>query len=99
MGLFIHILMAVGHLILVMIDITAFFLIIRLIYRRWPVKALSSFDAAGKPLVDELTRHVGDRWQRLDGSRTLSLLQELILTLALLTAVRLLLSGLLASIT
>jgi hypothetical protein len=56
MGLFHNLLLSIVHLLLVALDITGFFLLVKLIYWRWPRPWLLPWEQLGNSLVEHLTR-------------------------------------------
>lgn len=95
MGLFGHLIVGVVHLVLVALDIMVFFLIVRLVFRRWTVAALKALDDVGAPLIDRVLPGVGERigWSSFNGSGgpgSLALLLVIVLGLTRMVAVSLL---------
>ena len=63
-GLFGHLLIVAIHLIVIALDVTFFFLLVRCLANRWPVALFAAFDNIGSSLVDPLLHIV----QPLGGS-------------------------------
>jgi hypothetical protein len=53
-GLFGHFIIAVIHMVVIALDITAFFLIMRLLAIKWPILLFETFDRIGASLIDPL---------------------------------------------
>lgn len=54
MGILINLLLSFVHLVLIAIDVTIFFVLIRILCYRWHSPWLESFNFAGQPLVNRL---------------------------------------------
>ena len=67
MGLLELILFSVIYLALIALDIIGFFLIVRLLYMRWPARWLAVWDQAGTPLMDGLCRQTRKSIPQLGG--------------------------------
>ncbi len=88
MVLFVDLLSAVLNGILVAVDVALFFIVVRVINRRWPTKRLSALDRWAAPVVEGLLQIV-DRLERNFGlSRRLSTTGKLVLLWVVLTLVR-----------
>lgn len=61
MGILENLLAGALHLVVVAIDVVAFFFIVRLLVARWPIAWLKALDGAGTPLVDGLYETLGKR--------------------------------------
>ena len=57
MGIIINLLFSFIHLALVGIDLTVFFVLVRILSYRWHPAWLKSFDSVGKPLLDTLNNY------------------------------------------
>lgn len=71
-----------------MIDIAAVFILIRLACSHAAVPLLVTYNTAGRPLVDGLLRLTQDAWWRFGGCRVLTDWQKLLLALSGLSVVR-----------
>jgi hypothetical protein len=58
MGILPNLLLSFVHLLLIAIDVTTFFVLIRILCHRWHFSWLESFNSVGKPLVDGFTVHI-----------------------------------------
>lgn len=61
MDIMVNLFVGVLHLIVVAIDVVAFFFIVRLLVTRWPIAWLKALDGAGAPVVDGLYETLGKR--------------------------------------
>ena len=64
MGILINLLLSSVHLVLIAIDVTTFFVLIRILCYRWHSPWIESFNSVGKPLVDRLnngTQQIANR--------------------------------------
>ena len=58
MGILPNLLFSFVHLLLIAIDVTTFFVLIRIFCHRWHLSWLEPFNSVGKPLVDGFTIHI-----------------------------------------
>lgn len=82
MGILPYVLSIIGHGILLLIDIAALFVVIRLIGCQRSIGLFAAFDAAGHPLVNIVTRKVAALWGKFNPTSVLTEPQKLWLTLA-----------------
>jgi hypothetical protein len=87
MGLFGLLALALGNLMLVLMDVTVAFLVIRVLALRFRNGLLSAFDRVGSPIVDEVTRRAGVAMEKLLG-RSVSSRAALAASLICLTFLR-----------
>jgi hypothetical protein len=78
---------AVVGLVSLGLDIVGFFVLVRLITLRWPVRPLLAFDHVGQPLVDWLVhavqRAIPEDWARSERRRTVLATAATLLTVTL----------------
>ena len=97
MFLFELLFVSIIHLVVIGLDVIAFFLVIRVLTLRWPTRPLLSLDHVGKPVTDPLiesvTRAIPCSWSDAEERR-----KHLAVTLTLLVLAlsRLAFAGLLA---
>lgn len=78
----------IAYGVVLSIDITILFVLIRLLSLRRPIRALAGFDVAGRRLVDGLMRLSAAWWCRMSPRRLPSEFRRLVLALFSLTLVR-----------
>ena len=83
-----HIVHAFAQLTLTAIDVTVFFVLVRMVRRWYSNRVLAAFDQAGSLLVDSLQTRVVQWWGRCQPRRRLSQTQQLLLSLLLLLGFR-----------
>ena len=98
MGLFSSLVAIVGHLALLMLDLTILFILVRLAVRWKRFRLLVPFDTIGRPLVATIMQVV-DRWQKaLQPSGIMTVDQILVIAVAGLAALRMCLTSLLGTL-
>lgn len=78
----------IAYGVVLSVDIAVLFVVIRLLSRRRPIRALAGFDAAGRRLVDSLTRLTATWWCRMSPRPVPSEFRRPVLVLFTLTLVR-----------
>ena len=65
MGVISNLFTAIIHVLLVILDLTIVFLIIRILACWWAHRRIGVLDSLGAPLVDEVSARVGAVWMRM----------------------------------
>ena len=87
MGILVLAMITVLFLVLTALDIAMFFVVVRIVTRRWPARWIVAFDAAGKSLVDGILGVFGQTTQRAQ-ERRMREGPKLVLSLIILWLVR-----------
>jgi hypothetical protein len=92
MGITINLVIAILAVTFVAIDISTFFLLVRVASLLWPAKLLLAFDATGRTLTEYYLRATERLWGRLT-KKQVTEKQKLLIGLCLLLLIRLVLSA------
>ncbi len=65
MGVIANLFTAIVHVLLVVLDLTIVFLIIRILVCWWTHRLIGALDKLGAPLVDEVSARVGVAWMHV----------------------------------
>ncbi len=88
MGVIANMFTAIVYVLLVVLDVTIVFLIIRILACWWTHRLIGALDKLGAPLVDEVAARVGVAWMHVFRGHCLSTLSRVNLSLAMALVLR-----------
>ena len=88
MGVISNMFTAIVHVLLVVLDVTMTFLIIRILACWWTHRLIGALDKLGAPLVDEVSARVGVAWMHVFRGHCPSTMSRVNLALAMILVLR-----------